>query len=209
MAIVNGYATLADVKAAARITDSVDDSLLELSIESASREIDSYTERVFYQTGSAGTPVVRVYVPQDGFVVETDDIVSVTTIKTDSTGDGTFDTTWSAGDYQLEPLNGLVGGIATPFTRIRAVGTYLWPTYEPRNVDANQASVQVTGVFGFASVPTAVRQACILASLKAFKRYESPTGVLGFSDIGAVRVGTKLDPDVERLIQPYRKVRMA
>lgn len=209
MAIVNGYCSLADVKAAARITDTIDDSLLELSIESASREIDSYTERVFFQTGSAGTPVARVYVPQDSFVVETDDIVSVTTIKTDSTGNGTFDTTWNpANDYQLEPLNGLAGGITTPFTRVRAIGTYLWPTYEPRNVDANQASVQITGVFGFATVPTAVRQACILSALRQYKRYESPTGVLGFSDLGAVRVGTKLDPDVERLIQPYRKVRM-
>ena len=209
MAIVNGYAGLADVKAAARITDSIDDSLLELSIESASREIDSYTERVFYQTGSEGTPVARVYVPQDLYVVETDDIISVTTLKTDSNGDGTFDTTFDASDFQLEPLNGLAGGIETPFTRIRAVGTYLWPTYEPRNVDANQASVQVTGVFGFATVPTAVRQACILSALRQYKRYESPTGVLGFSDLGAVRVGTKLDPDVERMIQPYRKLRMA
>jgi hypothetical protein len=209
VAIVNGYASLADVKAAARITDSIDDSLLELSIESASREIDSYTERVFYQTGSEGTPVTRVYVPQDLYVVETDDIISVTTLKTDSNGDGTFDTTFDASDFQLEPLNGLAGGIETPFTRIRAVGTYLWPTYEPRNVDANQASVQVTGVFGFATVPTAVRQACILSALRQYKRYESPTGVLGFSDLGAVRVGTKLDPDVERMIQPYRKLRMA
>lgn len=209
MAITNGYCSLADVKAAARITDSIDDTLLELSIESASREIDSYTERVFYQTGSEGTPVVRVYVPQDLYVVETDDIISVTTLKTDSNGDGTFDTTFNASDFQLEPLNGLAGGIETPFTRIRAVGTYLWPTYEPRNVDANQASVQVTGVFGFATVPTAVRQACILSALRQYKRYESPTGVLGFSDIGAVRVGTKLDPDVERMIQPYRKLRMA
>lgn len=207
MAITNGYCSLADVKAAARITDSIDDTLLELSIESASREIDSYTERVFYSTG--GTPVARVYIPQDIYLVETDDIVSVTTVKSDSAGDGTFDITWTATDFQLEPLNSRAGGIDTPATRIRAIGDYLWPVYEPRNVNSNQASVQVTGVFGFATVPTAVRQATILSALRQYKRYESPTGVLGFSDIGAVRVGTKLDPDVERMIQPYRKVRMA
>lgn len=207
MAITNGYCSLADVKAAARITDNIDDTLLELSIESASREIDSYTERVFYSTG--GTPVARVYIPQDIYLVETDDIISVTTVKSDSAGDGTFDITWTATDFQLEPLNGRAGGIDTPATRIRAIGDYLWPVYEPRNVNSNQASVQVTGVFGFATVPTAVRQATILSALRQYKRYESPTGVLGFSDIGAVRVGTKLDPDVERMIQPYRKVRMA
>jgi hypothetical protein len=129
MAITNGYCSLADVKAAARITDSIDDTLLELSIESASREIDSYTERVFYSTG--GTPVARVYIPQDIYLVETDDIVSVTTVKSDSAGDGTFDVTWTVSDFQLEPLNGRAGGIDTPATRIRAIGDYLWPVMSP------------------------------------------------------------------------------
>ncbi len=206
MAIVNGYATLSEVKAAARITDTIDDGLLEMAIESSSRDIDAYTERVFFSTGA--TAVARVYIPQDIYLVETDDIISVTTLKSDSTGNGTFDITWAAKDYQLEPLNGLAGGISTPATRIRAIGDYLWPVYEPRNVNSNQASVQVTGVFGFASIPMAIKQATILSSLRAYKRYESPTGVLGFSDMGVVRVG-RLDPDVERLIQPYRKLRFA
>jgi hypothetical protein len=206
MAIVNGYATLADVKAAARITDTIDDALLEIAIESSSRDIDAYTERVFYSTGA--TAVARVYIPQDIYLVETDDIISVTTLKSDSTGNGTFDITWASTDFQLEPLNGRAGGIDTPATRIRAIGDYLWPVYEPRNVNSNQASVQVTGVFGFASIPSAIKQATILASLRAYKRYESPTGVLGFSDIGVVRVG-RLDPDVERLVSPYRKIRFA
>jgi hypothetical protein len=206
LAIVNGYATLSDVKAAARITDTIDDGLLEMAIESSSRDIDAYTERVFFSTGA--TAVARVYIPQDIYLVETDDIISVTTLKSDSTGNGTFDITWASKDYQLEPLNGLAGGISTPATRIRAIGDYLWPVYEPRNVNSNQASVQVTGVFGFASIPSAIKQATILSSLRAYKRYESPTGVLGFSDMGVVRVG-RLDPDVERLIQPYRKIRFA
>ena len=203
---MNGYATLSEVKAAARITDTIDDGLLEMAIESSSRDIDAYTERVFFSTGA--TAVARVYIPQDIYLVETDDIISVTTLKSDSTGNGTFDITWAAKDYQLEPLNGLAGGISTPATRIRAIGDYLWPVYEPRNVNSNQASVQVTGVFGFASIPSAIKQATILASLRAYKRYESPTGVLGFSDSGVVRIG-RLDPDVERLIQPYRKIRFA
>jgi len=49
VAIENGYASLSDVKAALRITDTVDDSLLEISIEAASREIDGWCERVFLQ----------------------------------------------------------------------------------------------------------------------------------------------------------------
>lgn len=206
MAIVNGYATLQDVKAAARITDTIDDGLLETAIESSSRDIDAYTERVFFNTGA--TAVTRVYIPENIYLLETDDIISVSSIKSDTTGEGGFDLTWTTSDYQLEPLNGIAGGITTPFTRIRAIGSKLWPIYEPRDINAGQASVQIVARFGFSSIPSAIKQATILASLRAYKRYESPTGVLGFSDVGVVRIG-RLDPDVERLIQPYRKLRMA
>lgn len=203
MAISNGYATLADVKAALRITDNVDDSLLELSIEAASREIDGWCERVF--TSSTAT---RIYRPTDVFTVEVDDLQSITTLKTDSDGSGTFDVTWTATDYQLNPLNGIAGGITTPYTAIRAIGQYLFPIYEPRNVNSQEASVQIVGVWGWPSVPTAVRQATILLAMRQFKRYDSPTGVMGFGDLGVMRVG-RVDPDVEKLLMPFRRMAFA
>ena len=204
MAITNGYATLADVKGAFRITDNVDDALIELSIEAASREIDGYCERVFYNAGTA----TRVYIPTDTFYTETDDIISVTTLKTSSTGES-FDTTWSAsGDYQLEPLNGISGGlIGHPYTRIRAIGSYLFPLWSPKNVNSHEATVQVVGVFGWSAVPTAIRQATIILAMRQFKRYDTPLGV-SFDELGALRVG-RVDPDVEKLLMPYKKVRMA
>ena len=205
MAITNGYASLADVKAAARITDDIDDTLLELAIESASREIDSYTERVFFSSGTES----RIYVPRRSNLVETDDIISVATLKTSTDADGVFDQTFAATDFQLEPLNGIAGGIVTPFTQVRAVGDFFFPVYQPRDIPSGRATVEITGVFGFPSIPIAIKQATVLASLRAYKRYESPTGVLGFSDMGVVRVGARLDPDVQRLIEPYRKLRMA
>jgi hypothetical protein len=203
MAITNGYASLSDVKAALRISDSIDDALIELAIESASREIDGYAERVFYSVGTA----TRVYVPTDSFLVEIDDLRSITTLRSSPDGAG-FTVTWSATDYQLEPLNGFVGGISTPYTRIRAVGSLLFPIWETLVPDAYEATVQVTGVFGFATVPTAIKQATVLLSMRQFKRYDSPLGVAGFGDLGAMRV-TKFDPDVEALVAPFRKVRMA
>ena len=203
MTISNGYATLADVKAAFRIIDDVDDTLLELSIESASREIDGWCERVFYNAGTA----TRVYVPTDSFLVETEDLISVSTLKTSSTGD-TFDTTWSApGDYQLEPLNGISGGLTVPRNRIRAIGSYVFPLWDPRNINAHEATVQVIGVFGFEAIPTAVKQACIILSQRGFKRYDTPLGIT-YDELGAMRVG-RVDPDVEKLLSPYKKVRMA
>lgn len=205
MAITNGYASLSDVKAALRIGagDTIDDALLELAIESASRDIDGACERVFYKT----TGATRVYIPRDSFLVETDDIVSVTTLKT-SSGGTTFDITWGVGDFQLEPLNGISGGLVSPYTQIRAIGSYLFPVWEPSNVNSQEATVQIIGTFGWNTVPTAIKQATILLAIRLFKRLDSPLGVAGMSDLGPVRV-SKMDPDIDRLIAPFKKVIMA
>lgn len=204
MAITNGYATLSDVKAALRITDSVDDALIEVAIESASREIDGYCERVFYDVGTA----TKTFLPEDTFLVEIDDLQSIEHLKTDTSGDGTFDTTWSASDYQLEPLNQFTSGLAQPFTRIRAIGQYLFPIFDVKNANYYQASIEVKGVWGFATVPTAVKQACILSSMRQFKRYDAPLGIAGFGDFGPMRV-TRIDPDIEQMLSPWRRLRMA
>lgn len=198
MAITNGYCSLAELKAATRITDSVDDSLLEISIEAASREIDGYCNRVFYSVTDT-----REYQNEDSFVCNTDDLVSVTTLKTSLDGK-TYDLTWTIGDYQLEPLNGVSGGLVQPFTRIRAIGDYLFPIWAVKSTFTNFASVQVQGVFGWSAVPVAVKQAAILLAMRQFKRYDSPLGVAGFGDLGAIRVG-RVDPDVEALLAPFRK----
>ena len=198
MAITNGYATLQDVKNALRITDNVDDAILEMTVETASRQIDNACERVFYPTSN----VTRYYVPNDSYVCEIDDLVTLTSLKSSTSGDGVYDRTWSNIYYQLEPLNGVAGGIATPRTHIRAVDEYLFPTY------AGEATVEVTGTFGWASVPTAIKFATILLSSRLYKRMDSPLGVAGMGDIGVVRV-SRIDPDIDALIQPFKKLRMA
>jgi hypothetical protein len=198
LAIVNGYCSLADVKASARITDTVDDALLELAVESASRLVDSYTQRYFYNAGTA----TRIFVPLDNYVTEIDDLISLSVLET-SDGDE-YGTTWAAKDYQLEPLNGNVDGLTNhPATRIRAVDDFLF------NVLDLEATVRVTGVWGWSAVPTAVKQATVLQASRLMKRNDSPTGIVGFGDMGAVRVGVQLDPDVKHLIDVYRKVRFA
>lgn len=197
MAITNGYATLAQVKAAMRIADNVDDALIETAIESASRQIDGHCQRRFYQTTTT-----RVYTPNDSLVTEIDDLVTLTTLKTKSDIDGTFDTTWGANDYQLEPLNRMAGGLDVSWTQIRAVGDFLFPTF------GGEATVQVTGVFGWSSIPSEIKQACIILSQRQYKRYDSPLGVAGVGEIGVIRV-SRIDPDVASILAPYRRIRMA
>lgn len=197
MAISQGYATLAQVKAALRITDSVDDSLLEMAIESASRAIDQYTARNFYNAGTA----VRYYAPSDSLNVEIDDMISLVSLQTMSDDEQVYDTTWASDDYQLEPLNGIVDGISQPYNHIRAVGDYTYLTL------AGEATVKVTGVWGWSAVPIQVTQATVIQASRIFKRLDSPLGIIS-GELGSMRVGSRLDPDVAQLVDSLRKIRM-
>lgn len=197
MAITNGYITLDLLKSSLFIEDTTTDEFLELAIESASRQIDQYCERQFFQASG-----VRTYAPRDPYVTEIDDLVTLTSLKTSSDADGTFDITWEPKDYQLEPLNNIVGGIQSPFTQIRVTDEYLFVR------DGGEATVRVEGTFGWASVPVQVRQACLILSSRLFERRNSPLGIAGFSDMGAVRV-SRFDADINNLLDPLRKIRMA
>lgn len=205
MAITNGYATLDDVKQALRIplSDTIDDTLIETAIEAASREIDGHTERVFYNAGTA----TRTFVPEDSFLTEIDDLISLDTLKTSSDGEA-YDVTWAATDYQLEPTNQTSAGLAMPYMRIRAIGGKLFPIWDVRNPNAYEATVQVTGTWGFSAIPAAIKQATILYAMRQFRRYDAPLGVAGFGEIGAISI-TRIDPDVQALCAPFRKIRMA
>jgi len=196
MTITNGYASLNQVKAALRITDAVDDALLSMAVESASRLIDGYAERYFYVAGTA----TRYYHATDPYLVQTDDFRSLISLKTSSTADGIFDITFAETDRQLEPLNDFHGGLPWPHTRIRAVGDYTFPV-TPEN------TVELTAVFGWPNIPTTITQATVIQASRIFKRLDSPLGVAGFGDIGVMRVSASLDPDVRMLVEPYRRMR--
>lgn len=202
MAIANGYATLAQIKSALRIAsnDATDDALLEMAVESGSRLIDTYCGRNFLFGGT----VTRYFNTDDPYVVQIDDARTITSVRTSSSEDGIFDTVFDmtprTGDIQAEPINDYVGGIVWPFTRLRAIGDFVFP------VD-KENTVEVTAAFGFPNIPVTVTQATILQSSRIFARLQSPLGVAGFGDMGIMRVGRSLDPDVSQLIEGYRRFR--
>lgn len=198
MAIVNGYCTLAEIKSAARIpqSDTQDDSLLELAVESASRSIDAHCARHFYQTGTA----TRYYVPASRLVCDIDDVAGTAiTVSLSTSADGVYDVTLdNSTELQTEPLNRRSVGLAFPTTRLRAIGDQTFTT----TVDG-EATVRVTAVFGFGTAtPTEVRQACIVLASRFYKRFDSPLGVAGFGELGAMRV-SRVDPDVQSILQPF------
>ena len=194
MALNKLYASLDDIKAALRITDNVDDTLLSGSLESASRLIDGYCGRFFYNAGTA----TKTFSPNSYNHVWVNDLQSVTTIKVSTYQIGLFDATLAATDYQLEPLNGEASGIQTPYTSIRAIGNYSFPEF------GEIASVEVTGTWGWSEIPGTIQTATVIQASRLFKRLDTPLGVAGFGDMGAVRVGRGLDGDVAQLCDPYR-----
>jgi predicted ThiF/HesA family dinucleotide-utilizing enzyme len=83
MSITNGYATLSDVKASLRLTDNIDDALLNTAIESASRMIDGFTARTFSNAGTA----VRNFAATDEINLIIDDAITVIEVaSTDEIG---------------------------------------------------------------------------------------------------------------------------
>ena len=198
MAVTNGYCTLADVKAALRIADTVDDALIENSINAASRMIDQYCNRYFYSTGAGE---VRYFKALDAFNCWIDDCQSISQVKTAQSNPITYNQIWASTDFQTIPANTYANGAYQPITGIIAVYNYFFPTWQESNL------VQVTGTWGWPSVPEPIKFATIIQASRLFKRLESPLGVAGVSDIGIIRVGSSVDGDVAQLCNPYRLLR--
>lgn len=194
MSITNGYCTLAQLKQVLRITDTVDDVMFEARISEASRVIDDYCNRRFYADSSA---TARLFAAAESTTVVVDDISTTTglVVKTDSNGDGTYATTLTAADFQTEPLNAISRGV--PITRIITTASGRFPTATA------PAGVEVTAKWGWPSVPQPVQSACVILAGRLVKRGDSLLGVAGFGDLGAITVRS-IDPDVQRMLAPYR-----
>lgn len=202
MALTNAYCTEQQLREHFADTNgSLTTALLGRAINATSRAIDKHCGRRFWIDP---TVAVRTYRPEDGDLAWVDDIATTVglIVKTDSSGDGTYATTWSSTDYELQPLNASADGGAYAWTRIAAVDRYLYPTA------GKVAPLQVTAKFGWSSIPDEVEQACILRAASLFKRTESVDGVAAFGDFGPIRISRSRDPDVADLLDDFIKMRV-
>lgn len=171
MAITNGYATLAQIKdfIESDSASSAHDPDLERAVEAASRAIDNYCGRIFYDTGSATAKTFRARDPYE-LVVPDFHTTTGLVVKTDTTDDGTFDETWTSSEYQVEPLDPEPGW---PWHRLVAIDTELFPT------GGRRARVQVTARWGWAAVPKPVESTCLIVAQELFRRKDAPFGYIG------------------------------
>jgi hypothetical protein len=200
MAIVNGYCTLAELKArlwpSGVTPDGLDDAALEGVIENASRYIDERTGRRFWKNS---VDEARVFMAEfEDILFPNIDIVSITTLKTDEDGDGTFETTWSAGEYKLQPANAALDN--KPYTMIvlgESAG-HAFPDDFPNGVE-------ITGKFGWPAVPRIVQEACLMEAQRLWKRRDAPLGIVGTSGLGDVRMAEQ-DADIEAMLGPVTRL---
>lgn len=197
MALINCYCTLSDLKTSLAIEDIQDDTGLEAAILTASRMIDDYTGRFFYRDGTTAAPVTRYYTPDSWYITNLDDFVSLNQIALDDDFDQTYTTILATSDYLIDPVNNARRG--WPYTRITAIDRYIFPYAYPQ-------SVRVQAVWGWPSIPAEIAMATKIQASRLFIRRQSPFGIAGTPELGTVRLTSRLDPDVEALIRPFRKM---
>lgn len=193
--MANEYAALSLLKNSLGISDYLRDDLLNQALASASRSIDRTCGQRFYLDTSTSqrtyNPARRVCADESGELLLIDPIGSLTGLVVE-TGSGS---SWAAiTDYETYPDNAIADGV--PVTGLlRASSLWSW-NY------GSTTRVRVTALWGWPAVPEAIETATLIQASRFFKRKDSPEGVLGSADWGAVRLSRR-DPDVWNLIEPY------
>lgn len=198
MTLTNAYCTLAEFKQELGVSDVYDDAKAESAINTASRQIDAYCNRRFWQDATVKARRFRA-LESDCCVV---DDISTTTgliVKVDEAGDGTFSTTLTIDThYLLEPLNAAEETPVRPYERIElvdSIGTYFPISRRP--------GVQVTAKFGWPAIPDDVNRACRIQSVLQFK---APDAAFGAAQLGSdgitVFVGS-MHRTAAGLLEPY------
>jgi hypothetical protein len=190
------YVTGEAVAAFAHVDDDIDDAEYARAATTASRSIDHATHRQFGRTASES----RLFTPRwsytrGGWIIECDDMVTVTAVAVDTLGTGVYTTIDLASVVKLDAN---APQRSRPWERLlirnAAMPSFVYP----------HDCVRVTSEFGWASVPVAIEEATLLQASRLASRRDSPFGVAGSPDAGSeIRLLAKLDPDVMTSIKDY------
>ena len=202
MAWAPDYCTTAELKSFLRITDTADDAELGFAITAASKAIDRVANRQFGVT----TAEARQYSWCGEYIygrpaLKVDDIMTTTglIVKVDLTNDGVYEQTLTlTTDYVMYPRNNPDKSL--PWTHILLTPTAV--AYFP----AFEAGTEVTAAYGWTTVPTTIKDACLLQASRFFSRRNSPYGIAGSPEFGTeLRLLERLDPDVRLMVLTYKR----
>lgn len=198
MTITNGYGSLDTYKVRFEIEDTKDDIAIEAAITAISRAIDDMCWQRFYTTAADETRYFTA--SHTDYLAPKLPIVSITTLKTDSDGDRTYEDTWQTTDYDLHPFDASTDGNPYQWLETTPNGDYSFPRIAK--------GVQIVGKFGWSTTPGAIAEACYLGAHRLIKRQDTPLGVSAAAALGQLQVlvqQLRADPDFMMLVSPYIK----
>ena len=131
----NSYGNLATLKTQLGITGTTDDTKLLQSLEMASRSIDTFCKRYFYNTSET-----KQFRGSGNRLLLDTDLLSITTLTT-LKDDRTTDKTWASTDYELFPL----GDTSYPKEWIELADN----TSAGSFASGIKRGVQIVGIFGY------------------------------------------------------------
>jgi uncharacterized phiE125 gp8 family phage protein len=197
MAWAPDYITAAELKAFLRIDDTADDVQLGVAITAASRAVDSHCNRQFGVVAAAAEFKYTAWANTERgvWVIDVDDLMTTTNLAIEVDG-----TALAVDEYTLEPVNAAAKG--RPWTCLTVADD---SATQPTGV---AHEVAVTALWGWTTVPTAVKQATYLQASRFFARRQSPYGIAGSPDQGSeLRLLSRVDPDVAVSLTDYRRPR--
>lgn len=202
MALTNAYCTLAQVRAHLGYPvsgEQDEDPELVDAINAASRLIDGYCGRRFWQDGSV---VAREFWADSAYCCEVDDISTTTglIVKIDTAGNGTFSTTLTTStDFILRPVNAADQVPVWPYEEVWLADNYSFP-----RLSNGRPGVQVTAKFGWPAVPDAVTRACVIQSAQLFQAKNAIFGAIALGE-SASRLVPAIDRQAMALLADFRK----
>lgn len=206
MAMGDPYVTLAELKVYMGQTGGAaqaNDSELTDAIASATSEINRHCNRQFNQ---ASTATARLYKPSTMRVVKVDDFWTTASllVETDPGGTNDFSQQWTANDYELSPVNGIVDGeLGWPYNKLRTAGGFYFPLYGGVPY-RRENTVRITAKWGWEAVPASVKQACKILAHETWKLRDVPFGVAGVSGVaGGYVMRVRDNPLAARKLAKY------
>lgn len=203
MAIGDAYATAQEYRATTGKGSSGDDAVITRQLLACSRFFERESGQFFNRDESAVARVFRARYPDVLDLTYEGNCPGIATtaglsIKVDTDNDGSFadETAWGATDYELLPLQADKGPEARPWSRVH-VPSWSTKSFRPGSL------VEVTAVFGWPAVPSAVKDDVI--ELCSIWRAESPRSTGRMDELDQVVATSQLAMSlVRRFKDAYR-----
>ena len=166
-----------------------DNKKISQAISASTRFIENHTHRKFYATDIQE----RKFTADFNDMCILDDCIEIISVEMDIDGDGVYEWTLSPSDYTIEPAN--FSELGRPIITIYA---------KKVKFTTENDGLKITGRFGYSDVtPDDIQEACIINSIRLFKRKDAPLGVAGPGSMGQLKTIPSTDHDVLDLLEFY------